>query len=137
MDELVWSEDLNTGIDQIDQDHKGLFAIYAELYAGIRSGASPAQLYAILFKLTTHAEAHFKAEEIQMLAVAYPGFGHHQGRHVQLLTEVGVLTLQFGDPALEAPRRLLEILRPWLLDHLLNDDLAFADWVRASRQAGC
>ena len=137
MDELVWSEALCTGIGQIDQEHRGLFEIYAELYAGIRAGASPVQLYAILFKLTTHAEAHFKAEEIQMMAVAFPDFRAHQALHVQLLREVGLLTLEFGDPAKETPRRLLEILRPWLLDHIVNADTAFATWVKASRPAGC
>lgn len=133
MEELIWSGDLNIGVDQVDLEHQDLFAIYGQVLAETRSGADQARLYPILFKLTTHTEAHFKSEELQMLAAGYPGFKRHQELHAQLLREVGVLTLQYGDPSAIPPTRVLEILRPWLLDHITGEDKAFGAWLNTSR----
>ncbi len=129
---LEWDPRLDTSVPFMDTEHRQMYEIYSELARAVTARASQSVLYQLLFKLTTHAEQHFRNEAQQMVISGYPGHDAHVARHQVLLKEVADLTFQYGDNAIDLSARVLDYLRCWLSDHITTADREFATWIKAS-----
>ncbi|MFC2104815.1 hemerythrin domain-containing protein, partial [Bacteroidota bacterium] len=72
MEIIKWSDDYSVGINEIDNQHKGLVIIINELFNLISEGKSKNKLEEIFNHLTDYTKKHFTAEEKMMEKFAYP-----------------------------------------------------------------
>ena len=137
--QLQWREALSVHNDAIDRDHRWLIELVDRIQSLILRRASLAQLTVALDELARYTEEHFTREEAIQRAAGYPHLGeHHRAhetlkRHLQDLTgrilaqPVDRTTLDALDD--DTRRDLLSLLRSWLIDHIIKEDLQLRPWL--------
>jgi hemerythrin len=128
---LEWQEDFTVFDDEIDEQHRGLFSTAKAMYEHWRVHGVDRRFMKELDRIMSSAEAHFATEEQLLEEISFPHLEAHRERHQELRTMLAKFRseaeerrtwqgasaedAEFGD-------RLLELVRNWLVRHLLLED---------------
>ena len=127
---VQWTDDLATGIDEIDAQHKDLYLQVAALHASMRTG-HVGELAGTLRFLERYALEHFAGEEQAMELAAYPALPEHRRLHQRfvedLLAQKAALT---SSPSLSGVVAFSQWLTGWLGDHVRRVDREMARHLR-------
>ena len=136
---MVWSEELETGIDIVDRQHRGLVDMLNQA-APILVQSSHESLQSagpLLDGLLNYAAIHFRTEEELMARVGMDARArdHQHASHAGFGKQVGEMVQSFSQGLGVTGDRLLSFLASWLVLHILGEDQAMARQFRAL-QAG-
>lgn len=123
MKDIVWSDILSVGCDEIDEDHRKLVGIFNILNHAVKEGESPAYLAATLEELINCTVWHFSHEERLMLKHRYPQAAEHKAEHRDLIDSAQQLQreiLQANQPMVDDQ---IQFLERWLTEHILTADM--------------
>lgn len=126
MAEVVWSEKLCIGIQQVDDEHQRLVMVLNQLDEAMRTGKGTRVMSEILAQLVTYTQEHFNSEEELMQECEYTNIKLHQAQHRQLVEKVVKFQEKFDKSGKRITREMMEFLPYWLKNHILVDDLEFA-----------
>ena len=122
-----WRDEFRIGVDDIDEQHRTLFAIVNGLAEVVCSRSEPDRLSALFRQLEEYAVRHFRDEEMLMAASGYPGLAKHRANHsafVQVVADTKARHEAGTPPGLE----ILLFLNAWLIEHIQREDQAAADF---------
>ncbi len=121
---IVWHEKLEIGIEPFDREHRDLVDAINRLHAlAHATPGDPAAIGAAVDRLIRVAEEHFTHEETVLRHHNCTSLAMHQREHDELLDDVTALRLLGDDPA--EVTGMLEMLRDWLLDHIVHFDCGY------------
>jgi hemerythrin len=127
---IKWTDDLATGIERLDAQHRELYQEVAALQQAMRTHHLE-RVPAIIDFLQRYALEHFATEEREMAARGYPGLAEHAALHKafvgQFLRHKALIS------AGVTPSAVLELshwLSDWLRDHVRRVDGAMARHLR-------
>lgn len=129
---IEWTEELATGVDIVDRQHREIFNRYNQFLAACKSGKGREELLDILSFLAGYVEVHFAEEEKLMRASNYPDIQGHLDEHRALGKQVVSLREQLAahGPTIgiltETNRQLLD----WLVDHIKKSDRAMGGFAK-------
>ena len=130
MSEIDWDENLETGVEVIDDDHQLLIKLYNELFVAFFADADFSDLVKSMRKLIEHTMSHFQREEVLMQANSYPMTDAHKQEHTSLLrTALCLQEKLFSDGSGSLEFYTLSFLRPWLEEHILAADMELAQFL--------
>lgn len=120
-----WNDELSTGHDVIDKQHKELIALILKF---LEESSDKTVTETIDF-LSDYVFDHFSYEEKLMLQTFYPGFKEHRDEHSHYVKYIYDLRekLKMQQVILEEMERELA---NWLLDHILSDDQKMARHIK-------
>ncbi|MBI5494869.1 MAG: hypothetical protein HY904_07550 [Deltaproteobacteria bacterium] len=126
-----WDPALETGIPELDIQHRELFRRANVLFAACVTGRGAEEIRSVLDFLGTHL--HFRTEEALLTATGFSAVAAHARRHASLATDFQRLLRHLESVG---PREHLLIRTNGFLlkelRHIKNEDLAFAPFVRAA-----
>ena len=125
---------LSVGNDELDSQHRGFFALVAEIQHFYNGTGRVASLEVLIDQIRLHSLDHFAAEEAIMAAHQYPGLEEHQKAHGEFIDQLEKIR-QRHDSSREATLDLLFFVREWLIGHLKQADADYAPYLRASPPA--
>lgn len=131
MEFVEWKDSYNTGVREIDIQHRGLFDLINKLTT--TDNYDPEGRYFLLTfsKLIDYAELHFNTEERYMQEAKYSRFEEHRQAHSEFLkdakTYLGRLNEDRGDLGIE----ILDYLKKWYSSHILGFDRDYIEVFRA------
>jgi hemerythrin len=131
---VEWSDSFKLGVDQFDEHHRHLFALFNRTY-DIFVQEQPSHLLApVLDELLDYATYHFAAEEAWMESYNYPQRQEHAAEHETFCERISTLNQGFmgGKPALTL--EVLKFLQGWLAEHILQRDKEYGRFL-AAREA--
>jgi len=134
---FVWTSRLETGIHQIDREHRTLVELLNRLATHLGRRSDAAVLDAVFAELAAYADVHFKSEEAIWAPIFGddPWFHSHQAVHRSFLQRVSALKTSQGERPLEQVMdEILKLLIRWLAQHILDDDMRLAKVVHARRE---
>lgn len=127
---VEWTDDLATGIEKIDDQHRELYRQVARLHEAMRAGRLE-EVPAIVEFLQRYALEHFATEEREMAATHYPGLGQHRRLHERFVDDFlrhkAILSVEITASAVVA---LSQWLGEWLRDHVRTVDADLARHLR-------
>ncbi len=130
MDMIAWDDNLSTGVDELDGDHRQLIDCYNMLSGEFIAGCRAAEINRLLALLVEHTEGHFRREEALMDQARYPKSASHREEHRALLQSVTLLQFKAvsatGNPL---SSYTLSFLRSWLVNHILDADKVLAQFL--------
>ncbi len=126
---LAWSDDYKIGLKELDAQHLILFSIINQIDINIDSGRPADLIEDVLGALRSYVEYHFAFEEGFMRQHGYPDLEHHRDAHGSLSAELAGLPAQSDDRLAQAVR-IRKFAIDWLVDHILQEDAAFAEYMR-------
>lgn len=123
---ITWSPNYNTGVASIDTQHQKLVGYLNELEAAIAKGAGSREIPALVAKMESYADEHFRHEEGCMHRVNCPTAQQNVTAHKEFMTMVaqakGRLASSGNTAALVASRMHRE-LSDWTVNHILRIDV--------------
>lgn len=125
---LVWQDELNTGIEVIDNQHRRIVDILNALLDAQQHGDRTA-MNAVLEELVDYTLSHFTFEEALMEDAGYEFCRAHQRLHDIFAARIQQYRERFraGEDIAEELRVMLS---RWLFQHIRSDDRAYIDSVK-------
>ena len=117
MSRLAWSDDLETGIDQIDAHNQSLFFVLNELFASDFPCEMRSRMCHKIEDTIVYLTRNFLREETLMAHCGYADLDGHRNEHKVLLEELLRLqrTLECGRYDTSA---MFDLLSSWALAHI-------------------
>ena len=133
MNNMTWSPAIETGIPDIDDQHRRLF----DMAAAFRGDGDQVRVTRSLALLCDYANTHLRDEEALLAAVDYPQLDQHRREHErframlrQLLDESRQLSLD------EIAARIEALINGWFYRHILSFDAAYVEYIKGQRGRG-
>ncbi|MBF0193379.1 MAG: bacteriohemerythrin [Magnetococcales bacterium] len=120
-----WDSKLDTGLRDVDSDHKKLVAMVNKLHRAMKAGGSPNVVGPILKELVDYTVFHFNREEEYFEKTGYPQIDAHKREHKKLVDAVVDLVEQFEAGSFSMAIDLLAIAKQWLIEHILGVDMKY------------
>ena len=129
MAHLIWQKSYNTGIHEIDTQHREIL-YYINQLDDARKLDSRTDVKDVIEAMADYTISHFAFEEALMEQANYPYLGPHQHVHKTLIARVGTFTERF-EKGEDIADEFHALLRRWLINHIQRDDAAYVKPVRA------
>ena len=133
-DLLEWDPDHETGIAQIDREHRALFDEMNAIYRKVQSGHQDQVSGAALDQSRSRYEAHFVSEENYMAQHGYAGLDSHRAEHAEFLGRFDELHEAFRKGQVQRELEVLSFLGSWWTRHMEGEDARLATF--AKQQSG-
>lgn len=124
---LWWDESLATGVQVIDQQHKGIFDKVEEILS-LEETTDIKRIKKSLKFLVHYAMTHFADEESLMIQNSYPDFLKHREEHTYFMKELFEITkgiLQSSKIDVDNIDNLKLLVVEWLANHIHGSDKTF------------
>jgi len=133
LSELVeWNESLISGVAEIDAQHLAIVNQLNRLFRTLNQGmaSEAAVLSATITRLLGWICQHFRYEEEWLASTADPNLQPHKAHHDEVVKEMTALAAGLQGHDAHAAYDILRKLRRWLVNHILQDDLAACEYMR-------
>jgi len=137
MRKLQWSISHAVFVPEVDDEHKEIFEVVAELQGLLDSGGEKTGIERATGRLASRMAEHFAHEERLMRAARYESLPWHKHRHDAALQQAAAFIgrMERGDP--QAGRELIEYVTEWLHDHTRVADRMMGAALRNHRRRMC
>jgi hemerythrin len=126
-----WNDAYSVNLTTIDAQHKRLFRLAADLHRAMLAGAVKASLFQLLEDLVQYTVVHFAYEERLMQQAGYPEFAAHKAQHDYLAQRVREFQKDFEEGRIATGITLLQFLKEWMQDHIMESDHKYAPYLKA------
>lgn len=134
VNQIVWQESYNTGIQEIDEQHRILVNTINEAGVRLNMNDSIGTLEAITKDLLSYVLYHFETEEEMMLEHNYKDYSQqeyatHMKQHRDFSAKVVAIrqSLSRGKPI--EKKELIDFLTNWLINHINKTDQKLAQFL--------
>jgi len=130
---ILWTEDLETKIFTIDNQHKEIFRIINELLDACKIGKGSEVVNKVVFFLDDYVKNHFNTEEEYMRMYNYPDYILHKHQHELFIKNFVKLKEQFlkEGPTLSFTMAISNTVVNWLTNHIRKVDGDMAKFLRS------
>jgi len=127
---IVWTKDLNTGIDVIDEQHQRIVEYINQLKTTLHQSDSRL-VGSVLNELADYCISHLAFEESLMAEVHYSYLKPHKAMHDMFVKRLEKLQERY-DQGENVAAQLHDMLSTWLIHHIKKVDMAYATEARES-----
>lgn len=131
---IIWRDDMNVGVEIIDHQHKYLVCLINIIEAGVNCHLEKSLFVEQLSQLEAYTHFHFDQEEKFQVQNKFPHYESNKNEHKQLIQKLGEIFGDLNSGGNVTLRQkdignLFEILKGWLLDHILVEDMKMKDFL--------
>ena len=127
-----WSDDFNTGIPDIDKDHREIFSLINKLHDTSGTDLSQNDIEGVIAGLLAYVDRHFAREESLLSVVNYGDFESHSCTHKALAGQMKTYAERHKThPETFDMDDFVDFLVDWLRAHIMVDDMAYLPTVRS------
>ena len=119
---IEWEEKYSVGVEEIDNQHKKMFAAINELLDSLEASNTNEHIENIIKSLVEYKMFHFATEEKYFKEFNYDGAEDHIAKHHEFNEKLKALQEKYPvyEPAFAY--ELIDFLEDWLIDHLMVVD---------------
>ncbi len=119
---ILWSEKYNTGIKEIDEQHKKLVAILNSLYGSFVDRTTNEKIKKVIQEMTDYIQYHFGVEEKYFKEFNYENTEEHIKEHQYFIKQVKDFQQSLEEGKVSVTFKLMNFLRSWLIEHINGTD---------------
>jgi len=123
---IGWDKSFAMGITQVDEQHKQLFEIIAELHQAMLKRQTNQVIELTLNKLVSYTANHFKSEEDMLRRLNYQDLGRHKLIHDEFTAQIKKYLKQHKEGGFSVNVELMNTLQKWLVEHIKGTDMKYA-----------
>ncbi len=130
---ITWRDELNLGVNTLDNQHKYLICLINTIEAAGNCGLDKGIILTHLDQLKAYTHYHFDQEERLQIEINFPFHDHHAKEHqllIQRLGEVIEKVKMFEGAILREKQieEIFEILRDWIVNHIIGEDMKMKEY---------
>ncbi len=120
---IKWLRAWETGVKEIDDQHKKLVEIINKLLKAQFEHKENAVLREVMIELVEYTKVHFSSEENFYEKHRFDGLQEHKAQHRVLVNQIVHILEEMRDGKFEVHNELTAVLKNWLIKHVLNYDI--------------
>jgi hemerythrin len=136
MEPFFWKQSYDTGLKQIDRDHRTILELANTLYNAIHNDDGRAAVLQSCRDIVEFTEKHFALEEQYMATSAYAETEAHALEHGRLKEEARRLLLRLELDTPGSATGLYHVLRELFIEHIPEWDKPFCAYYLSRRKEG-
>ncbi len=118
-----WRKEFETGIPDVDHEHRELVELLNELHGKLDDRADPETIEAFLGEVFARISAHFALEESVMRKHHYDEYEAHKAEHEELLDEIrDIMDDYAAGRYVNYEERLVSRVHDWFVNHFRTRD---------------
>jgi len=122
---IVWHDSNLTGINILDEEHRGIVSIINALHYSLFVRKNDALLHSIVEMIMGYSKIHFETEMELLKDSDYPRRLEHHGLHEQLIAESDRIFQECLHGSGDS-NSYLKFLKDWWLVHINREDKAYS-----------
>ncbi|WP_070000365.1 bacteriohemerythrin [Cellulosilyticum sp. I15G10I2] len=128
---LWWTDDLKTGIEHIDEEHKSIFDKVG-MILDLSNTTDLEAIENVWSFLSNYVIQHFSHEEAVMFKNHYKNFTHHRDEHSYFIKQLYRLYNKASEHGLNDHiiDGLKLLVLEWLINHITQEDRALAQFLQ-------
>lgn len=119
---IIWKQDYELGINEIDDQHKVLVELINRLYDAFIKKEQNSEVIKVISELYNYTDTHFKTEEKYFWRFQYENTEKHIAEHKKFIDAIN----SFREQVEEDPGRfvfaIIKFLQDWILNHIMISD---------------
>lgn len=120
---IEWRSEFETGVAEVDHEHRELVDLINALHAQIGANASKEVVSGFLGEVFAKISAHFALEETVMRKHRYDEYAAHKADHEKLLDDIrDIMDAHESDLFVDYEAALGRAVRDWFVDHFKTKD---------------
>ena len=127
---MGWTDNLLTGIHEIDQQHQVLFDVVARLEQAVTSDDKWSAVHFALVELDGFVKVHFAVEEALMRLHGYPDLEAHIAAHRAFSADL--VDIKQHSIRKDVSTEMTAMLKAWLVHHIGVVDKSYVPFLRAA-----
>jgi len=124
-----WNDKFDTGIKDMDMQHRKLVQILNQYFDAMKSGQARDILDVSLRELANYTKSHFVSEERLMEKFQYPQLEDHRKTHLELTKQVNEILSKLKEGRMINSVNLSSFLKEWLINHILVSDKQYGQYI--------
>lgn len=116
---IDWRKEFETGIADVDHEHRELIRLINTLHDQIEADAEKAQVQAFLGEVFAKISAHFALEETIMRKHGYDEYLEHKAEHEELIDQLRNI---MDESEIDYSKALSGVIRDWFVNHFKSKD---------------
>ena len=121
---IVWNDSYNTGVNIIDEQHRGIVSIINSLHHALFVRDDETLLRPAAEMIMGYTKIHFTTEIELLTESGYPRLREHQDQHDHLIAKADQIFLSCLKEGGEAAP-FLNFLKEWFIVHITREDMAY------------
>jgi len=135
MAQFSWTDELYTGSNLIDGDHRKLIDLVDAFFEAMEGGQGNGRMCKAMGDLVAYTGEHFGREEAEMERIQYVAALAHRGEHAKLLRQLaGLKEMLDAGGKINIPA-VADFLDQWLRNHILTADMKLAAALKKQRSS--
>lgn len=133
---VQWTQDLATGVEEIDSQHKELFNRINRLVEACSKGKGKEEISGVLRFLEDYVVMRFGAEEERMKSLDFPNYDIHKKMHDDFILDLQDLKQQLEQkgPTVALVIKVNHFLFDWLTNHIRKMDKVMGAFLKTGLQ---
>lgn len=129
---LLWTKNLEVGVDLIDQQHKKWFEKADQLFEAGKSGKSKEYIVKMFDFLDEYTKTHFKDEERYMQSINYPELSTQKQMHEGFIKKLKELRSEYEKDGVNLTVILSsnQFILDWLTKHISQADKKIGQYAK-------
>ncbi len=121
---LLWTKNLEVGVDLIDSQHKNWFEKADQLFEAGKNGKSKEYIIQMFDFLDEYTKTHFRDEEKYMQRINYPELPQQKQMHTDFIKKLSELRKQYETAGANISVIISanQFILDWLTKHISNAD---------------
>lgn len=133
---FTFTKDCLIGVSEIDEEHRKLFELIANIDSAVKSNDNPVDHAIILInELKQYAVSHFAHEEAYMESINDSELIRQKKEHAAFIEKIN--SYSYTDVTEESAKaiilELLEFLSKWLMGHILGSDILIGQFKQTQK----
>ncbi|MCK9257092.1 MAG: hemerythrin family protein [Sulfurospirillaceae bacterium] len=129
-----WNSNFSVNHSIIDEQHKRLFKLASQVYTLDANAATKHRISLLMREFYDYMKSHFKDEEEYMKTIGYPKLDEHKRQHEEIVESLNK-TIKEASSFKQIRISLKEIVKKWLVEHILKHDLEYERWRKKERKS--
>ncbi len=128
---LKWNDAFETGIEDIDRDHRNIIEKYEKLYQLMKAGRGHDFYDELLLFLSDYIDIHFENEEQFQRDIGYNLYDEHKKKHDFFREKITVFIDAKQDSVSNHDLIKLNLfVKDWLIQHIFVEDMKIGTYYR-------
>ncbi|MCP4581209.1 MAG: hemerythrin family protein [candidate division Zixibacteria bacterium] len=131
---VKFTDDLLTGHEQIDNQHKEWFARLDNFWRAAREGKSREEVTRAVTFLWEYVKTHFADEEAIQKEIDYPDYEKHKLQHREFETQIDSLVNRLQELGADHSIAVetLNLMLEWVVKHIKYSDKILVAYIRST-----
>lgn len=129
-----FTQELVTGVEEIDEQHRAIFKVFNELHDAINNPGKEANLERVFSYLKDYVVSHFSLEEEYMVKYAYPAYDFHKAQHEEFIEQLDKKQHDFLTRGESIKSDILVWLYFWFKKHILSVDKNMGEYFQKEKE---